>query len=110
MVKESCIMQQTTINFDAARRTEQQSDALALVRGGVQRVNSWLDSRSDFYSRMLGESISWRKALRIGVALPACVVAAAVCVSTSPMSSLVMGGVAGWIVYRLNQDGKGAQR
>lgn len=74
-------------------------------------MNRWLDSRSDFYSRLLGESITWRKALRIGVVLPIALVAVAVCAIQAPVVTAVSLASAGWIVYRLNsEEKKGGRR
>ncbi len=103
-------MQQTTIRFDEALQAQPQTvDVLAPVRKAVLVVNQWLDSRSDFYSRLLGQSITWRKALRIGVALPLLLVAVAVCAIEAPIVTGTSLASAGWIVYRLNQEEEGGK-
>ena len=79
-------------------------DVVAPVRKAVQVVNQWLDSRSVFYSRLLGQSISWRKALRIGVALPALMVAVIICGMQDPLVTGTSLASAGWIVYRLKKE------
>jgi len=64
-------MQQTSIRFDQALQAQPQAiDVKATVREAVRRINQALDSKSEFYSRILGQAITWRKALRIGVVLP----------------------------------------
>ena len=100
-------MQHTTIQFDQVLESQQPVDVTAPIRKGVQVVNEWLDSRSEFYSRILGESISWRKALRIGVVLPLLMVAVAVCGMQAPAVTMTSLASAGWIVYRLNQEEEG---
>ena len=70
-------------------------------------VNQWLDSRSEFYSRILGQSITWRRALRIGVVLPLLVVAVAFCGVQDPAVTMTSLASAGWMVYRLNQEEEG---
>lgn len=97
-------MQQGTIRFDEALQVQQPVDVMAPARKAVQVVNQWLDSRSEFYSRILGQGITWRKALRIGVVLPLLVVAVAVCVTEAPVVAGTSLASAGWIVYRLNQE------
>ena len=100
-------MQQGTIRFDEALQVQQPVDVMAPARKAVQVVNQWLDSRSEFYSRILGQGITWRKALRIGVVLPLLLVAVVICGMSAPMVTGTSLASAGWIVYRLNQDEKG---
>lgn len=102
-------MQQTTIRFDHVLQEQQRVDVVAPLRKAVQAINRGLDSRSEFYSRMLGQNISWRKALRIGVVLPLLFVAAAVCVAHAPLIAGTSLACSGWIVYRLNQEEKGGE-
>ena len=101
-------MQQTTIRFDEAMKAQpQRVDVMAPMRKAVQVINRRLDSRSEFYSRLLGQAISWRKALRIGVVLPLLMVAVAVCGVEAPIVTITSLASAGWIVYRLNKGEKG---
>ena len=97
-------MQQTTIRFDEALQVQQPVDVMAPARKAVQVVNKWLDSKSEFYSRILGQSISWRRALRIGVVLPLLLVIVAICVIEAPVVAGTSLASAGWIVYRLNKE------
>ena len=103
-------MQQTTIQFDQVLTAKQPSvDVTAPVRKVVQVVNNWLDSRSEFYSRILGQTISWRKAIRVGVVLPLLMVAVVICGVMAPLVTGTSLASAGWIVYRLNQEEKGGE-
>lgn len=97
-------MQQTTIRFDEALQVQHPVDVTAPARKAVQVINHWLDSRSEFYSRILGQAITWRKALRIGVVLPLLFVTVAACGMQAPLASLACTASAGWIVYRLNKE------
>ena len=100
--------QQGTIQFDEALQAQpQRVDVMAPMRKAVQVINRRLDSRSEFYSRLLGQAISWRKALRIGVVLPCLMVAVAVCGIEAPIVTVISLASAGWIVYRLNKGEKG---
>lgn len=97
-------MQQTTIRFDEELQAQQPVDVVAPVRKGVQVLNEWLDSRSEFYSRLIGQGITWRKALRVGVVLPLLMLAVAVCGIEAPVVTATSLAASGWIVYRLNQE------
>ena len=102
--------QQGTIQFDEALQAQpQRVDVMAPMRKAVQVINRRLDSRSEFYSRLLGQAISWRKALRIGVVLPLLMVAVAVCVVQAPVVAGTSLAASGWIVYRLNQEEEGGE-
>lgn len=103
-------MQQTTIQFDQVLQEQRSVDVMAPVRKGVQVVNNWLDSRSDFYSRILGQTITWRKALRVGVVLPLLLVAVCICGVMAPLVTGTSLASAGWIVYRLNQEEEGGKQ
>ena len=108
--KTLCVMQQTTIQFDQVLIAKQHSvDVTAPIRKAVQVVNNWLDSRSEFYSRILGQAISWRKALRVGVVLPLLMVAVVICGMMAPLVTVTSLTSAGWIVYRLNQQETGGR-
>lgn len=102
-------MQQTTIQFDQVLQEQSKVDVLAPIRKAVQVVNNWLDSRSEFYSRIIGQTISWRKALRVGVVLPLLLLAVAICGVTAPLVTGTSLASAGWIVYRLNQEEEGGK-
>ena len=99
-------MQQTTIQFETAAPV-QPIDVKAPLRKAVQAINRWLDSRSEFYSHILGQSITWRRALRLGVVLPAAMVAVVACGVTAPLITGTSLASAAWIVYRLNQEEEG---
>lgn len=100
-------MQQTTIRFDEELQVQQPVDVMAPVRNAVQVINSWLDSRSDFYSRLFEGDITWRKALRVGVVLPCLMVTVVICGMEAPLVTAVSLASSGWLVYRLNQGEKG---
>ena len=102
-------MQQQTIVFDEVR-SGGTVDVRATIRQKIKSVNLFLDSRSEFYSRMLEEDITWRKGLRVGVVLPCLLIAVAVCALQALLVTVVCLASAGWIVYRLNkEDRKGGE-
>lgn len=102
-------MRQTTIQFDQVLQQQPRVDVVAPVRKAVQVVNQWLDSRSEFYSRILGQSVTWRKALRLGVVLPALTVAVCASAWHAPAATVTSLAGAGWIVWRLNQQEEGGE-
>lgn len=98
-------MQETTMGIDRTAGMPQTVDVTAPVREKVQQLNRWLDSRSGFYSRLMGKGeVTWRQALRIGVVLPAMLVMVAGCAVQAPLVAAVCMVSAGWTVYRLNSD------
>lgn len=101
-------MQQPTINF-----TAQQVDAGVSLAERVREVhrviNTWLDGRSAFYSRLAGFGVTRRAAARMGVVLPLLVVVAAVAVEQAPLASLASAAISAWLVYRLDKGEKGGR-
>ena len=73
-------------------------------------INQWLDTRSEFYSRIAEFEVTRRVAFRIGIVLPIAMVVAAACVEQAPLVTVAAMAVSGWLVYRLNQDEKGGER
>ena len=73
-------------------------------------INQWLDTRSEFYSRIAEFEVTRRVAIRIGIVLPIAMVVAAACVEQAPLVTVAAMAVSGWLVYRLNQDEKGGER
>ncbi|MCH3994297.1 MAG: Tat pathway signal protein [Prevotella sp.] len=70
-------------------------------------VKTWLNSKSEIYSRIAGYPVSWLMAIRIGIILPLLLVIAAVTVMYAPLAACISGVISAWIVYRLNQKGGG---
>lgn len=94
---------QTTIQFETV--AQRPLDVHAPIRKAVRVFNLWLDSPSRFYSRLLGETITWRKALRIGVVLPALMVTVALCGIQAPVVTAVSLASAAWLTFRLQKGG-----
>ena len=106
-------MQQTSINFERGYAlSPSASDGKSLkerIAVEIKSVNNWLDTKSEFYSRVAGFALTWRVAIRVGIVLPLAMVAAAVCVEQAPLVTVVGMAVSGWVVYRLNKDEKGGE-
>ena len=107
-------MQQQTINFGQGYAlSPSDSGGKSLkerIAGAIKSVNNFLDSKSEFYSRVAGFKLTWRVTIRVGIVFPLAMVVAAVCVEQAPLVSIAAMGVSGWIVYRLNQGEKGGER
>lgn len=107
-------MQQQTINFGQGYAlSPSASGAKSLkerIAGAIKSVNNWLDTKSEFYSRIAEFDVTRRVAIRIGIVLPIAMCVAAACVEQAPLVTVAAMAVSGWLVYRLNQDEKGGER
>lgn len=104
-------MQQQSINFEGYTLSPKASTHTWKQRYDSVKsaINKWLDSKSEFYSRIAEFAITRRAAIRLGVVLPLAMIVAAVCVEQAPLVSIVAASVSGWIVYRLNHNEKGGK-
>ena len=106
-------MQQTSINFEQGYALSPSASSRKTLKERIQSakssVNKWLDTKSEFYSRIAEFEVTRRVAIRIGVVFPLAMVVGAVCVEQAPLVSLAAMGVSGWIVYRLNKGEKGGK-
>jgi hypothetical protein len=85
---------------------EEFSHAPSLIQERISNVkssvNSWLHSKSEFYSRIAGYPVTWIMAIRIGIVLPLLLVIAAITVAKAPVVAVISGLISAWIVYRIN--------
>lgn len=106
-------MQQTSINFEQGYALSPSASSRKTLKERIQSakssVNKWLDTKSEFYSRIAEFDVTRRVAIRIGVVFPLAMVVGAACAEQAPLVSLAAMGVSGWIVYRLNKGEKGGQ-
>jgi hypothetical protein len=93
---------------------EEYSHAPSLIQEKISNVKSsainWLDSKSEFYSRIADFKVTHRQAIRIGVILPLLMIVAGIAVVEQPIVACVAGFVSAWIVYRLNHSQKGGRK
>lgn len=79
------------------------TDVAARVKNACLQVKAWYNSRSEFYSQVMGEQCSWKTAFRVN-AITLLVIVVAMCA----MENLLVTGAslasAGWLTYRLNTD------
>ena len=101
-------MQQATINFTASE-VRRPVSLRERMRSTGRVINKWLDTKSEFYSRIAEFEVTRRVAIRVGFVFPLAMVVGAVCVEQAPLVSIAAMCVSGWIVYRLNKGEKGGQ-
>lgn len=67
------------------------------------RLWAWYNSRSEFFSQVLGESCSWKTAIRVNLITLLCFVVAFCALENLMVTGLSLAA-AGWLTYRLNVD------
>lgn len=99
-------MQQTTISFEPLAQGGQR---LGYLRSTAMRAwcaaSSWLDQKSELYSRICEFTVTRRLVIRINL-VSLCLIVAAVAVEQQPLFSTIAIACAGWLVYRLNKSEK----
>lgn len=99
-------MQQTTISFEPLAQGGQR---LSYLRSTAMRAwcaaSSWLDQKSELYSRICEFTVTRRLVIRINL-VSLCLIVAAVAVEQQPLFSTIAIACAGWLVYRLNKSEK----
>jgi hypothetical protein len=102
-------MHQQSINFEGYTLSPQASTQTWKQRyaSAKSTINTWLDSKSEFYSRIAEFDVTRRAGIRMGVVLPLAMMVAAVCVEQAPVVSIAAAAVSAWLVYRLNKGEKG---
>lgn len=106
-------MQQTSINFEGyALNPSASSQKITLkerIQSAKSSINNWLDTKSEFYSRISEFEVTRRVAIRVGIVLPLAMTVGVLCVEQAPLVAIAAMGASGWIVYRLNQGEKGGE-
>lgn len=101
-------MQQATIDF-AARQVQARVSLGSKVKEMYRSVNRWLDSDSEFYSRIASFTVTRRVAIRINLVTAAMIVTA-IAVETQPVAALAAALSVAWIMYRAQIGKKGGKR
>lgn len=101
---------QEVIEFESSAKEQQPIDVRATIQHKIQSINLWLDTKSEFYSRICEFTVTRRLMLRINV-VTLCLCITAACVEQQPVASLVSALCAAYVVYRLNKsDKKGGKK
>lgn len=101
---------QQTINFDAQAGSRPAINVRATIQRKIKSINLWLDSKSEFYSRIAEFPVTRRLVVRVN-AVSLCLILAAIAVEQQPLTAITSALCAGWLVYRINKtDKKGGKR
>ena len=104
-----CNMQQTSaIQAQEAQRTgaELAFDSVkSTVIKHLTAINAWLDSKSEFYSRIADFTVTRRTVLRVNL-ITVCFFVGVAAVEAAPVASLLSAACAAWTVRRLNKSEK----
>ena len=96
---------QEVIEFESSAKEQQPIDVRATIQHKIQSINLWLDTKSEFYSRICEFNVTRRLALRINI-VTLCLCITAACVEQQPVASLVSALCAAYLVYRVNKTDK----
>lgn len=102
-VKTKRNMQQV-IEFESSAK-QQPIDVRATIQRKIKSLNLWLDTKSEFYSRICEFSVTRRLVIRVNL-VSLCVIVAAVAIEQQPITSVVSTLCAGYLVYRMNKSEK----
>ena len=102
-VKTKRNMQQV-IEFESSAK-QQPIDVRATIQRKIKSLNLWLDSKSEFYSRICEFSVTRRLVIRVNL-VSLCLIVAAVAIEQQPITSVVSTLCAGYLVYRMNKSEK----
>ena len=101
---------QQVINFENSAKEQQPIDVRATIQRKIKSLNHWLDSKSEFYSRICEFSVTRRLVIRVNL-VTLCLILAAIAVEQQPLTAITSALCAGWLVYRINKtDKKGGKR
>ena len=87
---------QQTIEFRAETQERKQLDVRATIQRKIQSINLWLDSKSEFYSRICEFSVTRRLVIRVNL-VTLCVGLAAIAIEQQPITSVVSTLCAGYL-------------
>ena len=92
-------MQQATINFTASE-VRQPVSLRERLRTTGRVINQWLDTKSEFYSRIAEFKVTRRVAIRVNMVTLAMIVVV-IAVETAPVAALAAALSAAWLMYRI---------
>lgn len=98
------IMQQV-IEFEGSAKQQQPIDVRATIQQNIKSINLWLDSKSEFYSRICEFSVTRRLVIRVNL-VTLCVGLAAIAIEQQPVTSVIATICAGYLVFLMNKSEK----
>lgn len=78
-------------------------DVIATLTDAKQRIDQWLDQKSEFYSRIGEMTVTRRLVLRVN-AVTLCIVIAALAIEAAPAAAFASLATASWLTYRFNHS------
>ena len=91
--------------IEIERSTKHQPiDVRATIQRKIKSINLWLDSKSDFYSRICEFSVTRRLVIRVNL-VTLCLGLAAIAIEQQPITSVISTICAGYLVYRIREFG-----
>ena len=103
-VKTKRNMQQV-IEFESSAKQQQPIDVRATIQQNIKSINLWLDSKSEFYSRICEFSVTRRLVIRVNL-VTLCVGLAAIAIEQQPVTSVIATICAGYLVFLMNKSEK----
>lgn len=101
---------QQVIEFESSAKKQQPIDVRATIQRKIKSINLWLDSKSEFYSRIAEFPVTRRLVLRVNT-VSLCLMLTAIAVEQRPLVAITSALCAGWLVYRINKtDKKGGEK
>ena len=100
-------MQQATINFTASE-VRRPVSLRERMRTTGRVINQWLDTKSEFYSRIAEFDVTRRVAIRVNLVTVAMIVAA-VAIETAPVAALAAALSVAWLMFRILIGKKGGE-
>ena len=105
MLKEQCNMQDNAIQLSGNPQEVSWSDVRESLIAKYNRVNSWLDSVSPFFSGISQMQVTRRVVLHI-YALMLCLVVLVLCLFQAFAVSVIAAIASVWLTVRINQFAK----
>jgi hypothetical protein len=102
-VKTKRNMQQV-IEFESSAKKQQPINVRATIQRKIKSINLWLDSKSEFYSRIAEFPVTRRLVFRVN-AVSLCLMLSAIAAEQSPVVALCSTLLAGYLVYRFQKKG-----
>ena len=78
-------------------------DVIATLTAAKQRIDRWLDQKSEFYSRIGEMTVTRRLALRVNV-VTLCIAITALAIEAAPAAAFASLAIASWLTYRYNRN------
>lgn len=101
---------QQVIEFESSAKKQQPINVRATIQRKIKSINLWLDSKSEFYSRIAEFPVTRRLVFRVN-AVSLCLMLTAIAVEQRPLVAITSALCAGWLVYRINKtDKKGGEK